>query len=239
MTIDATCASSSLDERVHHLLQRLRYKHLTTDASRQDAYRLRYHAYLREGAISEQETRLLTDEYDALANSLTFGLYIADKQVATIRLHVVSAAHERSPTCAAFSDVLHPLIESGEMLIDPTRFAIDHIAARDYPELPYAVLRLPFIAAGQFGAQRVLAAVRKEHMAFYARVLRCKLAGAPRPYLQLTKPLGLMIVDYPSEAPRVLSRYPFFAARGDEALRILPSLNWNGREPLAGDTRCG
>ena len=85
--------------------------------------------------------------------------------------------------------------------------------ARVFPDLPCLVLRVPFLAAGWFGMDVVTATIRREHEAFYRRVLRM----TPRAYPSLLKPLGLMTVDYRQEAPNVLRRYPFFAPRAGEA----------------------
>jgi hypothetical protein len=105
-------------------------------------------------------------------------------------------------------------------VIDPTRFVVDGLAAKKYPELAYVALRLPVMAAGFVGAGTVLAAVRAEHMAFYKRVLKCTKLADPRPYLQLTKPLGLMAVNYPKEHEKV-AKHPFFSWTQEEATRIL------------------
>lgn len=202
-----------LQQRVHRLLERVTYERARTSAQRQAVYRLRYRAYLQEGAIAANVDEMLVDAYDNHPNTTTYSINIDGALAGTIRLHIVTEDHPHSPSLSAFADVLKPLLAARQVLIDPTRFALDGAAAREHPELPYIALRLPFMAAGYFGASKVLAAVRREHMAFYKRTLRCHEHCAPRDYHQLTKQLGLMMVDYAAEAPNVLARYPFFAAR--------------------------
>src|SRR5262249_32394505 len=102
------------------------------------------------------------------------------------------------------------------VLIDPTRFVVDWEKGKILPELPYLAIRLPFMAANYFGADFVIAAVRKEHMPFYRRVLGFEQVAAPRNYHQLTRPVALMMGDYQNEYPRVLDRYSFFSPRPGE-----------------------
>jgi len=130
---------------------------------------------------------------------------------ASIRISVARRGQPQTPAFDTFGDLLDPLIRAGQTIIDPNRFVADHRLARDAAELSYLVLRVPFIAAGVLHAQTVTATVRREHQAFYRRVLRCGIAAEPRPYPTLIKPLSLMMVDYPAESATVLKRYPFFA----------------------------
>lgn len=220
MTEACTPFTSSLNDRVRALLHHVEYFRIQTAAERRAVYQLRYRSYLREGAISARPDETLSDGFDDHENTIVLGLRIAGDLVATIRLHVLTAARSASPTMQAFGDILTPLVESGQTLIDPTRFAVDADAARLFPDLPYVTLRLPFVAAGYFLAHTVLAAVRAEHMPFYRRVLRCSKMAEPRPYLQLSKPLGLMLVNYRQESAAVIERYPFFAPKGCEAERL-------------------
>lgn len=208
---------SSLTDRVNALRSRCKYVRIETRAERFAVYRLRHDCYLNEGAIARRQDGLLTDEFDTFDNTTTFGLLVDGRLAASIRIHVLDAAVGwASPTSATFGDVLSPMIADGQRLIDPTRFVVDREMSRRAPELAYLALRLPIMAAVYFDANKVLAAVRMEHMPFYRRVLRCSAHCGPRPYLQLTKPLGLMITSYPEELPSIIKRYPFFAADSGE-----------------------
>lgn len=109
-----------------------------------------------------------------------------------------------------FPETLQPKLDAGNVLIDTTRFVVDENLARRYRALPYATLRLSGMAAHQFHADYLLAAVRTEHQAFYRRVFRYELVCEPRPYPMLTKPICLMMVNYPTFVDQVHRRYPFF-----------------------------
>src|SRR5262249_30754319 len=109
-----------------------------------------------------------------------------------------------------FADVLEPALEAGKVIIDPTRFVTHKDYSRVNPGLIYATVRLAWMAAGYFGAEHLLAAVRAEHQAFYRRTFNPRLLCAPPPYPLLAKPISLMTVHYASVADRVHRRYPFF-----------------------------
>ena len=51
-----------------------------------------------------------------------------------------------------FADLLHPELDSGKTIIDPTRFVADPDKARVFPELPYVTVRLGYVACGHFNA---------------------------------------------------------------------------------------
>ncbi len=181
---------------------------------------LRYRSFRREGATERRADARLRDRFDASANMFNCGLWFEGHLCAAIRLHVIDRGAWESPACSVFPDLLLPLVEAGERLIDPNCFCVDPLLAGNIPEFAYMTLRLPFIAAGLRARSSVTATVRTEHSAFYRRVLRCQAIATPRPYPGRNRPLGLMLVSYDEEAARVIDRYPFFAANYDEAALI-------------------
>ena len=56
------------------LLEQVDYRLAQTVAEKEEIYNLRYRAYLREGAVKESRERRVTDQYDDLPNSWTFGV---------------------------------------------------------------------------------------------------------------------------------------------------------------------
>ncbi|MFD0935402.1 N-acyl amino acid synthase FeeM domain-containing protein [Methylobacterium trifolii] len=172
---------------------------------------MRYHAYLKEGAILYHASEKIHDHHDELPNAKIVGVYVDGALAASIRVHVVSINNTNSPAVEAFGDLINPYLSEGSIIIDPNRFVSDHSLARRTPDLPYATLRIPFMAAKYYGAQIATATVRKEHQAFYRRVLHYTVASEPRHYPTLIKPLSLMIVKFKDEEARVLKRYPFLA----------------------------
>ena len=114
------------------------------------------------------------------------------------------------PALVTFPELIGPELDAGKVVIDPTRFVIDWRASREYPELRYVIVRLPFIACEFFKADMLLATVRTEHQAFYRRVFGHQVLAPARPYPTLVKPLSLMSLEYEPMKERVRHRYPFF-----------------------------
>ena len=201
---------SGLVARVSELLEKADFRYIQSDEERAAVGRLRYDAYLREGAIESDPLQSFIDSHDDDKNARTFGVYIDDELAASIRIHVVTKDNPDSPSVASFSDVLGPELEAGKTIIDPNRFVTNQRLARLYPTLPYVTLRACWMAAKYFNAEHTLAAVRPEHQAFYRRVFKHRPICGPRPYLPLIKPLTLMTTDYREITDYVYRRYPFF-----------------------------
>jgi hypothetical protein len=200
----------SLSDRVAELLDRVDYRQAETDEQREQIFRLRYHAYLREGGISPHPSRLFSDPYDETGNVYLYGLYIDSELASSIRIHVSSKLSPDCPALEVFADFLQPKLDAGKVLIDSTRFVTDEELARLYRTLPYATVRLSAMAAQYFGADYLLATVRPEHQAFYRRKFHYQLISEPRPYPLLAKPISLMTLHYQSHAKDGLRQYPFF-----------------------------
>ena len=203
-------APQTFGERVYRLLEKVDYRLALDDDDRDEIYRLRYEAYLHEGAIGPSFSRRFHDKFDDKDNTWTYGFYIDGELVSSIRIHIATSAIPDMPALLSFPEILEPELDAGKVIIDPTRFVIDRRASRIYPELRYVVVRLPFIACEFFGADLLLATVRTEHQAFYRRVFGHELIAQARPYPTLVKPLSLMSLDYLASRDRVQQRYPFF-----------------------------
>jgi hypothetical protein len=200
----------SFSDRVAQLLDKIDYRLIETDDERDEIYRLRYDAYLREGAITPNFSRRFSDQYDETDNVWLFGLYIDDNLASSIRIHVASQDNPVFPGLKVFSDILEPELQAGKILIDPTRFVTDKHYSKLYPGLPYVTLRLCWLAAEHFSADHFLVAIRTEHQAFYKRTFMHELICDARPYPTLTKPISLMTVNQAHVAEQVHRRYPFF-----------------------------
>jgi len=197
-------------DRATDLLDRLDYRRIETDDEREQIFRLRYEAYLREGAITPNFTKKLYDRFDDAENSWTFGLHVEDRIVSSIRICISSPAHPIVPALEVFPDLLEPEIARGKIIMDSNRFVADANIARAFPELPYISVRLAYVASAYFDADIGTATARREHQAFYRRVFGLKPVCEPRPYPTVTKPLSLMMVDCRSVRQKILIRYPYF-----------------------------
>lgn len=203
-------SSPSFTDRVLQLLQRVDYRRAESLEEREAIFRLRYEAYLREGAVAPNLARRFTDPVDDQENTWIFGVHIDGRLVSSIRLSVTVPGYSELPTAHVFPDLLLPHIAAGRTLVDPTRFVTDRASSRLHPELPHVTLRIPWLAMEYFNADLMLAAVRVEHQAFYKRLWGHQTVGAPRPYPNLQMRVGLMTLDYRAARQQVHRRYPFF-----------------------------
>jgi hypothetical protein len=201
-------------------LDQVDYRLAQTPEEKDEIYRLRYRAYLREGAIQPSTDGRVIDQFEDAPNAWTFGVYFHGELYSSIRVSVLTSEWRTSPSVELFGDVLHPELDKGKVIIDSTRFVADPEKARNFPELPYVTVRLGSMAGVHFNADYGLAIVRPEHQAFYRRVFLHETWCEPRTYPGLVKPVGLMAAHLPTVRDRVLARYPFLRSSAFER-RIL------------------
>src|SRR5882724_8279806 len=197
---------------LHHVDYRL----AKTPEEKEAIYRLRYRAYLEEGAVKASDDQRVSDAYDDLPNSWTFGVYVRAELYSSIRISVLTSEWRQSCSAQAFGEILHPRLDRGEVIIDPARFVADPDKARRFPGLPYLTLRLAYLACEHFSADVGLAIVRAEHQAFYRRVSLHETIAEPRLFPVLLKPVGLMAADFPSQREKVFKRYPMMRSTAFE-----------------------
>jgi hypothetical protein len=190
------------------LLDQVDYRLAQTEEEKDEIYRLRYRAYLHEGAIEPNRDRKITDRFDGLPNSWIFGVYLGGVLSSSLRISVASQEWPDTPSVNVFPEILGPELAKGKVMVDPTRFVADPARARRIPELPYLTLRLAYVACEYFQADLGLASVRAEHQAFYKRVFLHTISP-PRAYPTLIKPICLMAIDFPRMREKVFTRYPF------------------------------
>jgi len=203
-------------ERSADPLEHVDYRLAETREEKDKIYRLRYRAYLREGAILPLDSQRVTDRYDDAPNAWTFGIYVHGELYSSIRVSVLTSECRESPSAENFGDILHPELDQGRVIIDPTRFVADPEKAKSFPDLPYVTVRLGWIACGHFNADIGLASVRPEHRAFYRKVFLQQSRGEPRLFPGLIKPVGLMAADYPAIREKVFQRFPFMRSSAFE-----------------------
>lgn len=220
-------------------LQEADYRVAFSKVDREKIFRLRYDSYLNEGAINENASGMFNDAYDDFDNCWMFGVYLENELASSIRCHVISPENRKGPALDVFPDIVGPMIEKGQTVVDPTRFVADLDAAAKYPELPFLTLRVACMVYDYYEADYCLATVRKEHAAFYRRVFNAEILCEPRPYPTLKAPICLLKTNVSSFREKLLRRYPIFessfterrmifeqpnANRSDEELGLVPAL---------------
>src|SRR5215469_8442309 len=163
----AFASNLTFSDRVAQLLDRIDCRTARSPDEREVIFRLRYEAYLREGAISPNLSGTFCDPYDDSENAWLFGLYLDGELASSIRLHIAMGDHRDFPSRKVFADLLEPELDAGRVIVDPKRFVIDRGRSRVNPGLPHVTLRLAWLAAEFFAADHFLVAVRAEHQAFY------------------------------------------------------------------------
>jgi hypothetical protein len=224
-------AIAAAPERSQDPLEHVDYRLAETPEEKDEIYRLRYRAYLREGAILPSESERVTDQYDDAPNTWIFGVYVHGELYSSIRVSVLTSRCKTSPSADMYSDVLHPELDQGKIIVDPTRFVADPEKAKTFHELPYVTVRLGWVACGHFNADLGLASVRAEHRAFYRRVFLQQPMGEPRLFPGLLKPVGLMAADYPAIREKVFQRFPLMRSSAFER-RMLFQRNRDRSLPL-------
>jgi hypothetical protein len=209
-------AIALVPERSTDPLEHVDYRLAETPEDKDRIYRLRYRAYLREGAILPSESQRVTDRYDDLPNNFTFGIFLHGELYSSIRISVLTSEWRGSPSSEMFTDLIHPELDRGKIIVDPTRFVADPDKAKRFPELPYVTVRLGYVACGYFNADIGLANVRPEHRAFYRKVFLQEPWGEPRLYPGLIKPVGLMAAKYPVIRDKVFQRFPYMRSSAFE-----------------------
>lgn len=207
---------SSFNASVASLLERVEYRRCETGEDLETIYRLRHDSYVAGGMLEAKPSRAVIDEYDDLPNAYRFGVYIDGQLVSTIRLHYVTAQHPHSPSMTVFGDELQPRLDAGETFIDPSRFAADMEAAKQFRVLPYITLRLAVVACGYFDPTFCLTAVKEEHANFYRRIFNATAALPPRIYPGLIVPVTLFQSRTSENMANTVRRFPFFGSTESE-----------------------
>ena len=212
MPIGSSGLESRFADNISRLLDRMDYRLANSDEQREAIFRLRYQAYIRDGAISPNFSGAYSDAYDQIGNVYLLGLHIEDELASSIRLHVAVGKDAKFPALEVFADALQPELDAGKVIVDATCFVADEKLSRLHRGLPYATFRLCMLAARYFDADHLLAAVRAEHRKFYEHALNHRLIGETRPHPLLAKPIYLMTLDYPAAGDDLNQRYPFFCS---------------------------
>lgn len=198
------------------ILDRVEYRRISASEVNDPIYQLRYEAYRREEFIPINSSHSVFDEFDALPNCYCYGIYIDGRLASSVRFHALTPDFRRSPNYSIFPDVLDPLLDKGNTLLDPGRFTADYEASLTFPALPFLTLRVATVAVQYFNADFVLNAVRPEHGAFYRRVFKSVQLAEARHYKGLSFPIVLYGCEIAAMYTDLLRRYPFFRSTAEE-----------------------
>ncbi len=225
----------SYNDRMSALLDRVDYRLAVSKTDREAIFRLRYEAYRREKSIAENPSEMFCDEYDETGLVKLFGVYIDDKLVSSIRVHIANSSTPFFPSLGPFRDILQPELDAGKTVIDPTRFVIDKEASREFKGLPHLTLRLGWLAAEHYNAEHFLVAIRVEHQAFYRRTFQHQIICEAREYPLLAAPISLMTVSREVASKHLQRKYPFYRSSSFERRMLFDDPVVPVQQPAARD----
>src|SRR5437868_15247739 len=102
MMRSAAESTAVVSERSTDPLEHVDYRLAITPEEKEKIYRLRYRAYLREGAILPSASERVTDRYDDAPNTWTFGIYVHGELYSSIRVSVLNSEWRASPSADMF-----------------------------------------------------------------------------------------------------------------------------------------
>src|SRR5258708_18054021 len=115
------------------LLDQVDYRLAETPEEKEEIYRLRYRAYLREGAIQPSSDQRVTDQYEDTPNAWTFGVYFHGELYSSIRVSLLTPEWRGSPPLGPFCCVLHPPLDPGHNFLDLNPFVACPTASTQVP----------------------------------------------------------------------------------------------------------
>lgn len=142
--------------------------------SLENAYHLRYRAYLHADAIEPNPQELCIDPYDQQDNSRTFLIWYEGQAIASVRSLTWSAAYQwqSTPSLHYFKEEvtenlgMHtPLLESNRYVVDPNFNGRKSLSAQ------MLLFRIQTLGSIADQCDFVITAVRPRHVRFYERFM--------------------------------------------------------------------
>ncbi len=167
------------------------------DATKAEAYALRYRSYLAGGHIAPNPSQSFSDRFDEMPNAITVVVYRAGHAVGSLRMCMLRRGPgTESPGREVYPDEVDALLQScgpvgpGFDGVEVNRLVCAPEAANDQ-SLLFILYRL----SGRIGLAADLrvafACVRRHHLPFYRRI-RFREEAGPRPYPGLSCTMQLL-----------------------------------------------
>jgi hypothetical protein len=201
--------------------RRLRIKRVNSPELRDQVYALRYRAYRSENAIPVSRSERFFDDYDGQPNHVTFALMEGPRLVGSIRgtWFDPGRPEERIPEMERYASSIQSIASDGCRLLSGNRFVID--PQREKKSHLYAFLLLrQYMLLAHGRADVSLAAVRKNHLPFYKRVLNLSRLSDAMIYPGLTCEMYLTACRFQENIESVYQRYPILKPVGYERVLL-------------------
>lgn len=198
------------------LLDRVEYRRVTEADDFAVVERLRRASYTSREFIASDMPYDYLDADDRADNCHVFTVHADGKLLSTIRVHIVSRGHLHGPTAHYFPDRARSLVETGQIYVDPSRFAADSAMLWQYPALPFLTLRIAVMACEFFGAEYCMSCVRADVASFYRRTFGAIEMEPPTAIPGYAVPLMLLGARDGDVRQMMERRYPFFRSLQSE-----------------------
>ncbi len=209
-------ALGSYLQSIFLLLDRVEYRRITTPSDFADIERLRRASYENKNLIDRDSFGAFFDDEDLAADSYVVGVYIDEQLVSTIRLHVVTKEHQHGPCMKLFPEATLKLLDAGQPLIDPSRFATDPAAMWKNPSIPLLTLRAVAMALEYFSAPMLIGSVKEDAASFYKRCFGGEVIVPAGPVKGYVVPAMMLACPIAEIREKIATRYPFFKSQAHE-----------------------
>jgi hypothetical protein len=204
----------ALVQRSLRMMDGVEYRRIRTSEELGDIIALRHKAY-RARNVYVDPHRPMTDEQDLDPAFYTFGVFLDERLVSTLRVHIVTSSNRECNSGHYFAATLNPLLDQGMTFMDPTRFAIDPERSAELQGLPFITLRLGFIAAKHFRTDYCLSMIKEQHEGFYRSVFRSTQLTPYARFDAVHSRYALFSSPKSMEEP-ICARFPIFRSTATE-----------------------
>ena len=198
------------------LLDRVEYRRVSSAEDFAAVEKLRRTSYESREFVAAGTPYEYLDKYDRSPDCRVFTVHIDGLLLSTIRVHIVTADHLHGPTAHYFPERAKSLVESGQLYIDPSRFAADNSMVWQYPALPFLTLRIAVMACEYYGAEYCMSCVRADVASFYRRTFGSTEFEPPQRLPGVAVPMTLLGARESDVREKMESRYPFFRSMASE-----------------------
>ncbi len=162
----------------------------------QQAYQLRYEAYLDKHSIKPNDTGTFTDPYDDQANCTTHVEYIEGMPAGSIRACVYSPFRPdlTIPAQELFPAEVESSLDSSSILVESNKFVVHPLFQNKTMALKFKLFRYIFDVALNQEADYMLTSPRATQTEFYERILFKPISGIKKS-LELDFDVVLMACD--------------------------------------------
>ncbi len=217
-------ANLTLEDRVKAIAHRVEYRRMVDFEDREAIYHLRRRAYSKKYAnVEEWAAEAIDDPH--VDNSVTIGMFIDGRLVGSVKVTVATLAFPDCQSRTFAPNVVDALLDKGGVYIDPGRLVADPAATREFPELPYLLIKIPMLACQYFEAHSCFSLVAANHASFYRRVFKSKMISGPIWYEPLQSDVLLMCGSVDDVRASILKRFPFWKAQYLEMRQMFGSFD--------------